>query len=61
MADAAIAIAVDVRAGRRTAPELTARGWAAELAWGGVRAIARCRPGRLDLHGAPASAASIST
>jgi bifunctional non-homologous end joining protein LigD len=28
------------------------RGWAAELAWGGVRAIARCRPGRLDLHGA---------
>jgi bifunctional non-homologous end joining protein LigD len=27
------------------------RGWAAELAWGGVRAIARCRPGRLDLHG----------
>jgi bifunctional non-homologous end joining protein LigD len=26
------------------------RGWAAELAWGGVRAIARCRPGRLDLH-----------
>ena len=28
------------------------RGWAAELAWGGVRAIARCRPGRLDLRGA---------
>jgi bifunctional non-homologous end joining protein LigD len=28
------------------------RGWAAELAWGGVRAIARCRPGRLDLHDA---------
>ena len=26
------------------------RGWAAELAWGGVRAIARCRPGRLDLR-----------
>jgi bifunctional non-homologous end joining protein LigD len=26
------------------------RGWAAELAWGGVRALARCRPGRLDLH-----------
>jgi bifunctional non-homologous end joining protein LigD len=28
------------------------RGWAAELAWGGVRAIARCRPGRLDLRDA---------
>jgi bifunctional non-homologous end joining protein LigD len=28
------------------------RAWAAELAWGGVRAIARCRPGRLDLHDA---------
>jgi bifunctional non-homologous end joining protein LigD len=28
------------------------RGWAAELAWGGVRALARCRPGRLDLHDA---------
>jgi bifunctional non-homologous end joining protein LigD len=28
------------------------RGRAAELAWGGVRAIARCRPGRLDLHDA---------
>jgi bifunctional non-homologous end joining protein LigD len=26
------------------------RGWAAELAWGGVRAIARCRPGRLELR-----------
>jgi bifunctional non-homologous end joining protein LigD len=26
------------------------RGWAAELAWGGVRAMARCRPGRLDLR-----------
>jgi bifunctional non-homologous end joining protein LigD len=28
------------------------RGWAAELAWGGVRAIARCRPGRLELRDA---------
>jgi bifunctional non-homologous end joining protein LigD len=28
------------------------RGWAAELGWGGVRAIARCRPGRLDLRDA---------
>jgi bifunctional non-homologous end joining protein LigD len=28
------------------------RGWAAELAWSGVRAIAHCRPGRLDLHDA---------
>jgi bifunctional non-homologous end joining protein LigD len=28
------------------------RGWAAELAWGGVRALAHCRPGRLDLHDA---------
>jgi bifunctional non-homologous end joining protein LigD len=28
------------------------RGWAAELAWGGVRALARCRPGRLELHDA---------
>ncbi|MBN9624475.1 MAG: hypothetical protein J0H06_16285, partial [Actinobacteria bacterium] len=28
------------------------RGWAAELAWGGVRALARCRPGRLDLRAA---------
>jgi bifunctional non-homologous end joining protein LigD len=28
------------------------RGWAAELAWGGIRAIARCRPGRLDLRDA---------
>jgi bifunctional non-homologous end joining protein LigD len=28
------------------------RGWAAELAWGGVRALARCRPGRLDFHDA---------
>lgn len=26
------------------------RGWAAELAWGGVRAIARCRPGRIELR-----------
>ncbi len=35
-------------------PEGT-RGWAAELAWGGVRALARCRPGRLDLHDAELS------
>jgi bifunctional non-homologous end joining protein LigD len=28
------------------------RGWAAELAWGGVRAIARCRPGRIELRDA---------
>ena len=28
------------------------RGWAAELAWDGVRAIARCRPGRLELRDA---------
>jgi bifunctional non-homologous end joining protein LigD len=28
------------------------RGWAAELAWGGVRTIARCRPGRIELRGA---------
>jgi bifunctional non-homologous end joining protein LigD len=28
------------------------RGWAAELAWGGVRAIARCRPGRIELRNA---------
>jgi bifunctional non-homologous end joining protein LigD len=37
-----------------TAGELprSTRGWAAELAWGGLRAIARCRPGRLDLRGA---------
>lgn len=28
------------------------RGWAAELAWGGVRALAYCRPGRLELRGA---------
>jgi bifunctional non-homologous end joining protein LigD len=28
------------------------RGWAAELAWAGVRAIARCRPGRLELRDA---------
>jgi bifunctional non-homologous end joining protein LigD len=28
------------------------RAWAAELAWGGVRAIARCRPGRLELRDA---------
>jgi bifunctional non-homologous end joining protein LigD len=28
------------------------RGWAAELAWGGVRAIARCRPGRLEMRDA---------
>jgi bifunctional non-homologous end joining protein LigD len=28
------------------------RGWAAELAWGGLRAIARCRPGRLELRDA---------
>src|SRR6185312_13274990 len=28
------------------------RGWAAELDWGGVRALARCRPGRLDLRDA---------
>jgi bifunctional non-homologous end joining protein LigD len=28
------------------------RGWAAELAWGGIRAIARCRPGRLELRDA---------
>ena len=25
-------------------------GWAAELKWDGVRAIARCRPGRLELR-----------
>ncbi|HEX4305375.1 MAG TPA: non-homologous end-joining DNA ligase [Solirubrobacterales bacterium] len=31
------------------------RGWAAELAWGGVRAIARCRPGRLELRDADLS------
>ncbi|HJZ36475.1 MAG TPA: non-homologous end-joining DNA ligase, partial [Solirubrobacterales bacterium] len=30
----------------------SARGWAAELAWGGVRAIARCRPGRIELRDA---------
>jgi bifunctional non-homologous end joining protein LigD len=28
------------------------RGWAAELAWGGIRAIARCRPGRIELRDA---------
>jgi bifunctional non-homologous end joining protein LigD len=28
------------------------RGWAAELAWGGARAIARCRPGRIELRDA---------
>jgi bifunctional non-homologous end joining protein LigD len=28
------------------------RGWAAELAWDGVRALAFCRPGRLELRGA---------
>ena len=28
------------------------RGWAAELAWGGVRAIARCRPGRIEVRDA---------
>jgi bifunctional non-homologous end joining protein LigD len=26
-------------------------GWAAELEWAGLRAIALCRPGRLELHG----------
>ncbi len=34
-----------------TLPKST-RGWAAELAWGGVRAIARCRPGRIELRDA---------
>jgi bifunctional non-homologous end joining protein LigD len=28
------------------------RGWAAELTWGGVRALALCRPGRLELRDA---------
>ncbi len=37
------------RAGELPVPE---RGWAAELAWGGVRAIAHCRPGRLELRDA---------
>jgi bifunctional non-homologous end joining protein LigD len=34
-----------------TLPRST-RGWAAELAWGGVRVIARCRPGRIELRDA---------
>jgi bifunctional non-homologous end joining protein LigD len=37
------------RPGELPSPE---RGWAAELAWGGARAIAHCRPGRLELHDA---------
>jgi bifunctional non-homologous end joining protein LigD len=38
-------------ANEAVAPSST-RGWAAELAWGGIRAIARCRPGRLELRDA---------
>src|ERR1700754_2974747 len=39
------------RAGRLPRSE----GWAAELEWDGRRAIARCRPGRLELHDAELS------